>query len=159
MRNAIRTFNDLPMVRPRLLLALLILVFSAGVSSANDRLQVATDSGTYDYTVELALTNGERAVGLMHREWMAPDAGMLFRFDDVRPVSMWMRNTLIPLDMIFIRPDGTVATIHRNAEPLSEKIINSKEPVRFVLELNAGDVDRMGLKPGDEIRHPIIQGQ
>ncbi|MDA4848740.1 DUF192 domain-containing protein [Hoeflea poritis] len=147
------------MVRPRLLLALLILVFSAGVSSANDRLQVATDSGTYDYTVELALTNGERAVGLMHREWMAPDAGMLFRFDDVRPVSMWMRNTLIPLDMIFIRPDGTVATIHRNAEPLSEKIINSKEPVRFVLELNAGDVDRMGLKPGDEIRHPIIQGQ
>ncbi|WP_136657201.1 DUF192 domain-containing protein [Nitratireductor sp. XY-223] len=142
-----------------LVIALLYLVLASGASVANDRLQVTTETGTYDYTVELALTNGERAVGLMHRQWMAPDAGMLFRFDTVQPVSMWMRNTLIPLDMIFIRPDGTVANVHRNAEPLSERIIRSAEPVLFVLELNAGDADRMGLKPGDRIAHPIIKAQ
>lgn len=159
MSLLIRYRHDLPAASCGVFLALLLLAFSARASAANDRLQIATDTGTYDYTVELALTNRERAVGLMHREWMAPDAGMLFRFDGVRPVSMWMRNTLIPLDMIFIRPDGSVATIHRNAEPLSEKIIHSREPVLFVLELNAGDADRMGLEPGDEIRHPIIQGQ
>ncbi|WP_419912221.1 DUF192 domain-containing protein [Hoeflea sp.] len=141
------------------LIALIIVLVGTSFAAANDRLQVVTEAGTFDYRVELALTNRERAVGLMHREWMAPDTGMLFRFDAVKPVAMWMRNTLIPLDMIFIRDDGTVANIHRNAEPLSERIIHSAEPVLFVLELNAGDADRMGLKPGDEILHPVIQGR
>ena len=72
---------------------------------------------------------------------------------------MWMKNTLIPLDMLFIRPDGTVATIHRNAVPHSEKVISSGEPVRYVLELNAGIADEIGVEPGDSVVHPIINSR
>ncbi|MCY6380618.1 DUF192 domain-containing protein [Hoeflea prorocentri] len=142
-------------------LAVLAILLSAGLAqalTAEDRLQVVTQTGTYDFDVELALTPPERAVGLMHRTHMDQDAGMLFRFDAIRPALMWMKNTLIPLDMIFIRPDGSVADIHRNAQPHSETVIQSSEPVRYVLELNAGVVDRIGLAPGDKVVHPIIDG-
>ena len=139
----------------------LILLAAAGWAQAltsEDRLQVVTKTGTYDFDVELALTAPERAVGLMHRTFMDQNAGMLFRFETVQPVFMWMKNTLIPLDMIFIRADGSVVNIHRNAQPHSEAVIASGEPVLYVLELNAGMVDRIGLAPGDTVRHPVIEG-
>jgi uncharacterized protein len=137
----------------------LCLAVTAGASAQQrDQLvTIVTASGTHDYTVELALTAEQRAVGLMNRESMAEDHGMLFRFETVRPITMWMRNTLIPLDMIFIREDGTVAGFHENAEPLSESIIASPEPVKFVLELNGGKAAEIGLAPGDTVQHPFMQ--
>lgn len=130
----------------------------AVTASEMDRLTITTDCCDHSFTVELALTGDQRAVGLMHRTQMPADAGMLFRFERTQPVMMWMKNTLIPLDMIFIRADGTIATIHSDAVPMSETVISSGEPVLFVLELNAGTAERIGLRPGDRIRHPLIDG-
>ena len=140
---------------------LVLVVFLLPVSAwavETSRLQIVTRAGTYPFSVELALTDRQRSRGLMFREQMDTDAGMLFRFDRTQPVVMWMRNTLIPLDMIFIREDGTVADIHRNAVPLSEAMIRSSEPVRYVLEVNAGLADFMRLESGDRVIHPIISG-
>ena len=83
----------------------------------------------------------------------------LFRFDRVQPVLMWMKNTFIPLDMIFIRPDGTVADIHYNAIPHSEDIIQSSEPVLYVLEVNSGIAEKIDLRRGDIVMHPIIDSR
>ncbi|MEX3009172.1 DUF192 domain-containing protein [Hoeflea sp. TYP-13] len=146
-------------IRVRVLAALLILLFSAGLAAATsefNRLDIVTRTGTHSFFVELALTDQDRATGLMHREKMDENAGMLFRFDSVQPVLMWMKNTLLPLDMIFIRPDGTVADIHYNAVPHSEQIIRSSEPVLYVLEVNAGVAGKIDLRRGDQIIHPII---
>lgn len=142
----------------RTLTVLLLLALGTGLASASDanRLDIVTGTGTHSFTVELALTNGQRATGLMHREQMDENAGMLFRFDRVQPVMMWMKNTLIPLDMIFIRPDGTVADIHYNAIPHSEKVIRSSEPVLYVLEVNGGIAQKIGLRRDDMVKHPII---
>ncbi|MCR9134752.1 MAG: DUF192 domain-containing protein [Alphaproteobacteria bacterium] len=137
---------------------LILLVVLSGAARADelDHLEIITDSGVHAFVVELALSGNKRTIGLMHREHMDENAGMLFRFDSTRPVSMWMKNTLIPLDMIFIRADGTVARIHRNAVPLSEKVISSGEPVLYVLELNGGIADKIGVDPEDRVIHPII---
>ncbi|MCP4317193.1 MAG: DUF192 domain-containing protein [Hyphomicrobiales bacterium] len=145
----------------RTLAVLLMLVVSAGHAAASDanRLDIVTDTGTHSFTVELAITNQQRATGLMHREQMDENAGMLFRFDRVQPVLMWMKNTLIPLDMIFIRPDGTVADIHYNAIPHSEEIIQSNEPVLYVLEVNGGIAEKIGLRRDDSVKHPMIGGR
>lgn len=122
-----------------------------------DKLEIKTNSGTHSFVVELALTGEQRAIGLMHRDQMDKNAGMLFRFDMSRNVAMWMKNTLIPLDMIFIRADGTVANVHQNAVPHSEKVIGSGEPVLYVLELNGGMAEKIGIEPGDRVMHPIIE--
>lgn len=142
----------------RTLTVLLLLVLGMGLATASDanRLDIVTRTGTHSFTVELALTNPQRATGLMHREQMDENAGMLFRFDRVQPVLMWMKNTLIPLDMIFIRPDGTVADIHYNAIPHSEEVIESNEPVLYVLEVNGGVAEKIGLRRDDTVKHPII---
>lgn len=124
---------------------------------ADAPLVITTDEGEFTYEVELALTPDQRSVGLMNRPEMDDDHGMLFRFDDVRPVSMWMKNTLIPLDMVFIRADGTVAGFHENARPLSLTTISSPEPVLYVLELNGGKAEEMGLDEGDTVAHPVIE--
>ncbi len=143
-----------------LFLCLTLAIAAPGLASAQelspDPLVVRTADGAFSFDVELALTGEERAVGLMNRESMADDAGMLFRFESVRPVTMWMRNTLIPLDMVFIREDATVAGVHENAVPLSEAIIASPEPVRYVLELNGGKAAEIGIAEGDIIEHPAI---
>ena len=138
---------------------LLILFVLPAVGEASDRssLDIVTETGTHRFDVELALTGQQRSVGLMFRESMDETAGMLFRFDRTQRAMMWMKNTLIPLDMIFIRADGTVADLHRNAEPHSEALIQSSEPVLYVLELNAGVADKIALKPGNRIVHPIIR--
>ncbi|MEZ5840651.1 MAG: DUF192 domain-containing protein [Hyphomicrobiales bacterium] len=119
-------------------------------------LTLVTDSGRHVYEVELALTPEAQARGLMFRREMAPDHGMLFDFHESREAHFWMRNTYLPLDMIFITADGHVYRIAANTEPLSERIVPSNGPVRAVLELNAGAAEAIGLKPGDVVEHPVF---
>jgi uncharacterized membrane protein (UPF0127 family) len=122
-------------------------------------LSIETARGmSHSFTVELALDSDQRALGLMNRREMASDHGMLFDFGTTRRVMMWMKNTYLPLDMLFIRADGTIATIRENAVPLSEAIIDSREPVAFVVELNAGTVKRLGFAEGDRVISDQITG-
>jgi hypothetical protein len=112
----------------------------------------AAGGGTkHRFTVELAETPEQMAQGLMFRRSMAPDAGMLFDYRRVQPVSFWMKNTLIPLDLIFIEPDGRIAGVHERAVPLSLTPIPFDQPVRAVLEVNGGTAARLGIKPGDRV--------
>ncbi|WP_018239681.1 DUF192 domain-containing protein [Ensifer sp. BR816] len=134
------------------LLSVFVSSVSADASFGKDKIRLLTSGGRgHDLTVELAIEPEQREQGLMYRRQMAEDHGMLFDFGETRRVMMWMRNTYLPLDMLFIAADGTVRTIHENAVPLSEAIIDSEEPVAFVLELNAGTVKRLGIKAGDRI--------
>jgi len=107
--------------------------------------------------VEVARTDEQRARGLMFRQSMPADRGMLFDFKAEQPGMMWMRNTYISLDMIFISRDGVVINIAENTEPLSERTIPSARPAFAVLELNAGVSRKIGLKPGDRINHPLFR--
>jgi uncharacterized membrane protein (UPF0127 family) len=117
-----------------------------------DRIVVVTQSGEHAFTVEWALTPEARARGLMFREQMAPDHGMMFDFMVEAPQSFWMKNTPLSLDIIFIHRNGTVARIARNTVPFSERTIPSGAPVRYVLEVVAGTADRIGLVGGDRVR-------
>lgn len=112
---------------------------------------VKTSTGSYPFQVEWAVTPEERAKGLMYRESMAPDHGMIFDFNRDNPVSFWMKNTYLSLDMVFIHADGRVARIEHGATPLSEEPIPSGEPVRYVLEVIAGTAERISLDPGDTV--------
>lgn len=140
--------------------ALVFLVLIAGVAYAQalESLSIATQGGQRQtFRVEVARNDADRAQGLMFRRSMPADQGMLFDFGRVEPVSMWMQNTYLPLDMLFIRADGTIARIAANTEPLSTRTIPSGEPVLSVLELNAGTAARLGIKPGDRVEHPIFK--
>ncbi|TAN46963.1 MAG: DUF192 domain-containing protein, partial [Rhodospirillales bacterium] len=103
------------------------------------------------FKAEIAATPNARAKGLMFRRELAPDAGMLFDFFQPQPVTMWMKNTLIPLDMLFIMDDGRIANLAERTVPGSLTPIPADEPVRFVLELNGGTAARLGLKAGDRV--------
>ena len=118
--------------------------------------QVAA-SGPHLFSVEVMRTDEQRARGLMNRRFMAQDRGMLFDFKREEPVAMWMKNTYLSLDMVFIDKSGKVVNIAENTEPLSERIIPSAGPVLAVLELNAGTARRLGLKPGDRLHHPLFK--
>jgi len=117
---------------------------------------VETSIGKEIFKAEIADTPELRSRGLMFRKKMAADEGMLFDFGVPRPVHMWMKNTYISLDMIFIRADGTVIAIGADTEPLSEDIVGVEEPVKGVLEVVAGTAARLGLKPGDRVYHPMF---
>jgi uncharacterized protein len=114
------------------------------------------DGTTATFTVELATSADQRAQGLMNRREMANDHGMLFDFGLTRRVAMWMKNTYLPLDMLFIRQDGTIARVATDTVPQSETIIDSREPVHFVLELNAGTAKKLGIAPGDRVESATI---
>ncbi len=118
---------------------------------------VTRDGRSHAFTVELAVTPRQREQGLMHRREMAPDHGMLFAFGETRQVFMWMKNTYIPLDMLFIAKDGKITAIKENAEPHSESIIDSKGPIDFVLELNGGTVKRLGIRTGNRIQNELVE--
>jgi uncharacterized membrane protein (UPF0127 family) len=105
----------------------------------------------------MAETDEQRSRGLMFRRSLPAGHGMLFDFKSDQVISMWMRNTYISLDMIFIRNDGTIVRIAENTEPLSERIISSGGPVRAVLEVIAGTSRRLGLGPGDRVAHPMFR--
>lgn len=109
------------------------------------------------FQVEVMRSSEQRAKGLMYRRYMPPDRGMLFDFAASEPVAMWMQNTYIPLDMLFIRKDGTIARIAENTEPLSTRTIPSGEPVLSVLEINGGVAKELGIKPGDKVEHALFK--
>lgn len=134
------------------------MMMGAVYAQALEALSIVQQNGQRQtFQVEVARNDADRAQGLMFRRSMAPDRGMLFDFGRVEPISMWMQNTYISLDMLFIRPDGTIARIAANTEPLSTRTIPSGEPVLAVLELNAGTAARLGIKPGDRVEHPIFK--
>jgi uncharacterized membrane protein (UPF0127 family) len=138
----------------------LFLAASVGVpaqASELDSLEIATSTGRHVFQVEIANNDASREHGLMDRRYMAPDHGMLFEFDRDEPVAFWMKNTYIPLDMIFIAPSGVVTHIAANAEPLSERAIPSGGPSVAVLELDGGTAASIGLKVGDKVRHPFFK--
>lgn len=113
-----------------------------------------TETGDHNFNIELATTDQERALGLMFRRSLPDNGGMLFLYDRPQPATMWMKNTLIPLDMVFISPEGKVHRIESNAEPFSTAVIPSDGEVTGVLELNAGQADKIGLKRGDKVIYP-----
>jgi uncharacterized membrane protein (UPF0127 family) len=127
------------------------------VQFKTDKLVIRTAGGkTHAFKIELAATPAERAQGLMFRRALAPDAGMLFDFGRSEPVAMWMENTLIPLDMLFIAADGRVVNIAQRTVPMDRTPIPSKGPVKGVLELPGGTAARLGLKPGDVVQHAMF---
>ncbi len=119
-------------------------------------LDILTSAARHDFQVEVAASAPERSRGLMCRLGLPAMTGMLFDFGAERAVAMWMKNTPIPLDMLFIRADGTVRHIARNARPFSLVPIPSTGPVRFVLELAGGTATRLGMAPGDVVSHALI---
>lgn len=145
------------------LVALFLLLVGASVAKADESFQqgpltIVTAKGIrHAFTVELALTPRQRSQGLMNRREMGADRGMLFDFGETRQVLMWMKNTYLPLDMLFIDGKGTIRTIRENAEPLSEAIIDSRVPVAYVLELNGGTVRKLGIRTGDTVESPVIR--
>ncbi|HEV2561250.1 MAG TPA: DUF192 domain-containing protein [Rhizomicrobium sp.] len=146
---------------------LLVAIFAALLpASANaapalpvSLLTINTANGPAKFIVEVAADPATQERGLMYRRGMAPNAGMLFDFHQPAYVSFWMKNTILPLDMIFIRPDGTISTIAANAKPYSLDLIRSAEAVRAVLEINAGRAAALGIEPGERVRHAIFGGR
>ena len=122
-----------------------------------ETLKLITAQGTHTIDVEVTETPAEKAQGLMFRTRLADTGGMLFFYDTPQEITMWMRNTYIPLDMVFIRADGVVHRIEARTEPLSENIVASKGDVTACLELAGGAAERLGLKPGDKVEHRFFK--
>jgi uncharacterized membrane protein (UPF0127 family) len=139
-------------------LTLFLLLFGLATARAADagRLVFETATGSHAFSVELAATPQQREVGLMYRRSLAEDRGMLFDFGAPQAVSMWMQNTYVSLDMVFVREDGRVRRVEERTEPLSTRIVSSGAPVRYVVEIVGGAAARIGLKPGDRVIHPRI---
>jgi uncharacterized membrane protein (UPF0127 family) len=142
-----------------LAVALLLSVWAAGdPAPAADRqtVEIATAGGTRRISVELAATPQAIGRGLMFRKHLPDGHGMLFDFGPERRIDMWMKNTLIPLDMIFIGADGRIRQIAENTKPLSTRLISSSGPARAVLEINAGAARKLGIAVGDRVSHTIF---
>lgn len=128
-------------------------ILPAAAKLAVEKLTLHTSAGAHVIATEIAETLEDKQRGLMFRTSVPAGTGMLFAYDQPQELTMWMRNTYVSLDMIFIRADGIVHRIARRTEPLSERIIASEGAVTAVLELAAGEADRLGLKPGDRVEH------
>ena len=132
----------------------------AGARAASIQpLEIVTKTGVHVFSVEMATTEQEKTTGLMYRKELAEGKGMLFDFAPEQEVSMWMKNTYIPLDMIFIRADGSILRIAENTEPLSTRIISSRGLAKGVLEVIAGTAQKYGIEPGDRIAHPLFNSK
>jgi uncharacterized membrane protein (UPF0127 family) len=138
---------------------LALAAFALPASADESRLVLHSATGEYSFNVQVVDTPEGRAQGLMFVTELADDAGMLFDFGEERPVSFWMRNTFIPLDMIFVGADGVVKNIHVNARPHDVTSIPSKGPVQYVLEIPGGRSAEIGLKAGDRMDHDRIDAQ
>lgn len=143
--------------------SLVLLSACAGAGAPRDAngdplepLTITTSSGEHRFMVEIADDDVERQRGLMEREPLAEDRGMLFEFPDVAERGFWMHNTPSPLDIIYIDPHGRIVSIAKNATPQSDDIIPSNGPASGVLELRAGRADEIGARTGDRVRHPFF---
>ena len=125
----------------------------AALAAELEVLTIVTDNGSYNFRVELADTPQARQRGLMYREKLPSDQGMLFEFKRTEMQSFWMKNTYIPLDIIFVERSGRIAYIHRNARPRSLVPISSQTPVWAVLELNGGLTSLLGIRIGHQVEH------
>lgn len=144
----------------RLVLAAAFAVFAAPAGAQQPALQtleIVSRTGVHVFAVELAADDASRAKGLMFRRELPEGRGMLFDFHREQEISMWMENTYIPLDMIFIAGDGRIRHIAENTVPLSRATVSSRGPVRGVLEVIAGTVRKLGIAPGDRVAHPIFR--
>ena len=121
-------------------------------------LEIVSKTGVHAFIVELATKDNERSRGLMFRKELPEGRGMLFDFERDQPVAFWMHNTYIPLDMIFIRGDGSILRIAENTEPLSDRLVPSGGPVRAVLEVIAGTARKLGIAPGDRVETAVLTG-
>ncbi|GLQ09916.1 hypothetical protein GCM10007913_18480 [Devosia yakushimensis] len=139
-------------------IAMAVLLAAAPLAACSDegKLVLHSATGDYNFNVEVVDTPESRAQGLMYRQELADDTGMLFDFKGEQPVSFWMRNTFIPLDMIFVDAKGVVKNIHVNARPHDPTGIPSDGPVQFVLEIPGGRSVEIGLKPGDTMEHDRV---
>jgi uncharacterized membrane protein (UPF0127 family) len=126
-------------------------------ADSTEIVEIASRTGVHTFIVEMAVTDEQRARGLMFRTSLPAGRGMLFDFHREQDIAMWMKNTYISLDMIFIRGDGRIARIAERTEPLSERVISSGGPVRAVLEVAGGTARRLGIAPGDLVAHPIFR--
>jgi uncharacterized membrane protein (UPF0127 family) len=137
--------------------AFVLLVLQAPPAVADQKtLEIVSKNGIHVFTVELAVTDADRQRGLMFRKELPEGHGMLFDFQRDQELGFWMKNTYIPLDMIFITGDGRIHRIAENTEPLSERVVPSNGPVRAVFEVIAGTARKLGIAPGDRVAHPIF---
>ena len=142
------------------IVAALSLFADSGARAASMQpLEIATKAGVQVFSVEIATTDKERETGLMYRKELPDGKGMLFDFSPEQQISMWMKNTYISLDMIFIRADGRILRIAENTEPMSTKIISSGGLAKGVLEVIAGTAQKYGIAPGDRVAHPLFNGR
>lgn len=145
-----------PKIRSAWIASLVVMAIAAGYytlvsSGKTSTATLVTETGRHSLSLELADTPEEREIGLMNRQSMPDGHGMLFDFKESRPVTMWMKNTLIPLDMLFMDASGTITRVATNAQPMSLDLIRSGGPVSYVLELNAGTAARYKAKKGDRL--------
>ena len=133
---------------------LVVLAGTAQGDCALDRIDLRGAWGRASFRIEIADDGPERARGLMNREHLDRNAGMLFLYETPQSVSFWMHDTLIPLDMVFIGPDGVVTSVHAEAKPLDETPIPGGDGVLGVLEISGGLAGKLGIAPGTEVRHP-----
>jgi len=129
----------------------------AGAAAPTVPLSIRTATGTHDFKVELAVTPDQQRLGLMYRRSLAPDAGMLFLYENGSNVTMWMANTYIPLDMIFIGSTGRITHIAERTVPQSTELIGSNGPCRAVLEVNGGTASRLGIRVGDQVEYEAFK--
>ena len=129
---------------------------SAARGAATETLVIETAAGPQTFRIEVAVTPDQRATGLMFRRELAPDAGMLFTYDTPQIITMWMRNTYLPLDMVFVGADGHVINVAERTVPESLNTIPSAAPAVGVLEVNAGTAARLRIRPGDRVVHPFF---
>jgi uncharacterized membrane protein (UPF0127 family) len=148
-----------PLVPAFLCLWLALAAASPALAAKRAPLEIATSGGIRSFSVELARTGQALDRGLMYRRSLPRGQGMLFDFGSEHRITMWMKNTYVPLDMIFIGADGRVRRIAANTKPLSTRLISSGEPARFVLEVNAGTARKQGIAIGDRVSHPAIGGK
>jgi uncharacterized membrane protein (UPF0127 family) len=138
-------------------LALTFVAAAPARAAEEQALEIVTRNGVFPFTVEIAVTDEERQKGLMFRRSLPEGRGMLFDFKQDVNATMWMKNTYISLDMIFIRANGVIQSIAEKTEPESTRLIPAGAPVRAVLEVIAGTARKLGIKPGDRVAHPLFR--
>jgi uncharacterized protein len=163
VRTGLTEFSDRAAPRAALFALLLaallcaMTVFNPALALRREPMTLVTAQGEKQISVEITESNEEKSRGLMFRTSLADDQGMLFFYERPQDITMWMRNTYIPLDMVFIKANGVVHRIEVRTEPLSERIISSQGDVVACLELAGGASERIGLKAGDIVRHKLFK--